>query len=98
MYVETYPASPEDIETYHKWYNETHVPEMVSVEGFVSARRFEPVGHDGPFIAIYEIEADKIEDAQANLAASSGRSAPQGVQLDPPAVVRYYREIADYQP
>jgi hypothetical protein len=102
MFVETRPASPEVAESYHKWYNETHAPEIVAVDGFVSARRFEPVGHDGPFVAVYEIDSDDdIEVVKERLtkALSSGQtSSPVGVELDPPPTVRYFREILTYDP
>jgi hypothetical protein len=99
MCVETWPASPEQEAAYHEWYNETHMQETVGVKGFLSARRFAPVSHDGPFIAIYEIEDDDIEQVQARLTAflrSDQSSTPVGVQRDPPPVVRFFREIAEY--
>ena len=101
LYVETRASSPEELADYHKWYNEVHMPEIVAIDGFLSARRFEPVGEDGPFICIYEIEADDIESVRANLteATKSGRnSTPVGVVRDPPPTVLYYREIATYTP
>jgi hypothetical protein len=97
LIVETRPASPEQAADYHRWYNETHVPEMLAIEGFVSARRFEPVGGDGPFIAIYEIDTDDLDAARARVteATTSGRhSAPVGVSFDPPPTVRYFSEIS----
>jgi hypothetical protein len=97
LYVETTPNSPEDLAAYHEWYNGTHVKEILAVDGFVSARRFEPVGHDGPFIAIYEIEDDDIEvvrDRLAEAARTVPHTTPVGVRLDPPPTVRYFQEIA----
>ncbi|MGH9006697.1 MAG: hypothetical protein ACRDV6_03120 [Acidimicrobiales bacterium] len=71
--------------------------EILGVEGFVSARRFESLGDDGTFIAIYEIEADDLEVARANLQkATPGHAAPVGVSLDPPPTARYFREIATF--
>ena len=97
LYVETRPASAEQVDEYHRWYNETHINDILSVDGFVSARRFESLGDDGTFIAIYEIEADDLDQARANLAAASGQhSAPVGVCLDPPPTVRYFKEIASF--
>lgn len=96
LYVETRPNSPEEVEAYHEWYNGTHVKEILAVEGFLSVRRFEPVGHDGPFIAVYEIEADDIETAKARLDEATRtvpHTRPVGVQMDPPPVARYYREL-----
>jgi hypothetical protein len=97
LYVETRPASPEQEAAYHAWYDGTHLQEVVGVEGFVSARRFAPVGDDGPFVAIYEIDADDLEAARSRLteAIRSGKvnNSPT-VQADPPPVVRFFREIA----
>jgi len=58
-------------------------------------RRLELVGGDA-FIAIYEIDGD-VEAAKAALqrAQSSGTmSRPEGVQLNPPPIVRYFRQIS----
>jgi hypothetical protein len=99
LYVETRPASPEEAADYHKWYNEVHIPEILAIDGFVSARRFEPMDPDGPFVAIYEIDADDVEAARARLteATQSGRnSRPVGVSFDPPPTTQYYREIASF--
>jgi hypothetical protein len=95
MIVETAPSSPEELIAYHEWYDTVHVPEILKVDGFVSARRLESVDGNG-FIAIYEIDGD-VEAAKANLAAaqSSGTmSRPVGVRLDPPPSVRYFQTYA----
>jgi hypothetical protein len=95
LIVETRPASAEDLAAYHDWYDHTHVPEIVKIDGFVSARRLASL--DGAsFLAIYEIEGD-VEGAKARLGAEqkAGRmSPPVGVCLDPPPVVRYFRQIS----
>ena len=95
LIVESRPASPEEAAAYHDWYDNKHVPEILQLEGFVSARRLELVGGDA-FIAIYEIDGD-VEAAKAALqrAQSSGTmSRPEGVQLNPPPIVRYFRQIS----
>lgn len=96
LYVESRPSSPEQAADYHKWYEQTHLQEIVAIDGFVSARRFAPLSEGGSFIVIYEIEADEIEAVQAGLfeAAKAGKlSAPVGVQTDPPPTFRFLREI-----
>jgi len=95
LIVESRPASPEEAAAYHDWYDNKHVPEILQLEGFVSARRLELVGGDA-FIAIYEIDGD-VEAAKAALqrAQSSGTmSRPEGVRLNPPPIVRYFRQIS----
>src|SRR5690348_9837198 len=73
IYLETRPVSPDRENEYHKWYNETHLAEICSVDGIVSARRFAPTDGDGPFIAIYELECDDL-DAVVDRLGELGRS------------------------
>ena len=40
LLVESRPASPEQVDDYHIRHEGTHVPKMISVDGFVSARRW----------------------------------------------------------
>ena len=86
LFVESKPASPEQVDEYHEWHESTHIPEMLSVDGFVSARRWQ--ADDGEsFITLYEIDT-----ARANLKAAlqAGQmSRPVVVQLQPPPVQRY---------
>lgn len=56
-----------DMETYNRWYEEVHIPDLLSVEGITSARRFEvvrgkvPGAPDlWPYVALYEIETDDL--------------------------------------
>lgn len=92
MIVESRPASEEEAAAYHDWYDNIHIPEITKVDGFVSARRLKAVDGD-TFIVIYEIEGD-VDAAKAALAqASSSMSRPEGVQLDPPPTVRYFRSL-----
>jgi hypothetical protein len=99
LYVETRPSSAERLQEYSTWYNETHLPEVVAMEGFVSGRRYEPVGHDGPFVAIYEIDADDIGEVRSRVleamkAGDAYTRANGVVQRDPPPLARFFREIA----
>jgi hypothetical protein len=101
MYVESYPASPEEAEAYHAWYEGTHLKEMTSIDGVVSARRFAALGDDGPYVAIYELDTDDIAGVQAKIreAAKAGlTSPPVGVRTDPPPRVLLCREIAVHIP
>ena len=99
MYVESMPVSPDREADYHKWYNDTHLAEIASVEGIVSARRFAPADGNGPFVAVYELDSDDLGGAVERLAAlyQSGRmSSLEHLQLDPPPLTRVYREIGSY--
>jgi hypothetical protein len=99
MYVETMPVSPEREADYHRWYDDTHLAEIVAVEGIVSARRFAPTDGNGPFVAIYELDCDDLEattERLASLGAGGQLSSLEHIQLDPPPVMRVYREIASH--
>ena len=97
LYVETLPTSSEQLADYHRWHNEVHVPEVVEANGFLGARRFEPVGHDGPFVTIYEIEADDIDIVRQQIATrAQGNGPARSPASAPPVAVRFYREISAY--
>jgi hypothetical protein len=99
MLVESMPVSPDREADYHKWYNDTHLAEIVSVEGIVSARRLAPTDGNGPFIAIYELDCDDLDAALqrlAELGRSGGMSSLEFLQLDPAPVTRVYREIGSF--
>jgi hypothetical protein len=99
LYIESRPTSPERLGEYHTWYNETHLREVVGLDGFVSARRFSPVDDDGPFVAIYEIEADDLQAVFASLGEAAMRGDLQmsgAMQMDPPPMVRLLELTAAY--
>jgi hypothetical protein len=91
--VETRPASPEQAADYHRWYDETHLKEVVALDGFISGRRFGPIDDDGAFVAIYEIDGDVVQARERLVAAfqSGSISKPVGVQMDPPPTMRFLR-------
>ena len=53
-------ASPEHESAWNDWYDNVHVPELLSVPGFVSAVRFRQLGAEGHYLAIYEIESPAV--------------------------------------
>ena len=55
IYLETRPVSPDREAEYHTWYNDTHLAEICSVDGIVSARRYAPT--DKPEALAKDIEA-----------------------------------------
>ena len=66
-------AVPGREEEFNDWYSNTHVQEVVDIDGFVSAQRFK-LSEDqaGPrneyeYLAIYEIEAATPGEALENL-------------------------------
>jgi hypothetical protein len=95
LQVESRPNSPEDAAGYHEWYG-IHMKEISAIPGVVSARRFVPLDEDGPFIALYELDADDLDAVRAEITEATrlGRlTKPVGLQIDPPPTVRYSREF-----
>ncbi len=57
---------------FERWYQEVHLPELLALDGFVSAQRFSREltlgsAQSWPHMAIYEIETNDIEAAIAGL-------------------------------
>lgn len=59
---------------YNDWYTGVHLPDLLALEGFVSAQRFQLVETDksggeapGGYLAIYELEGDDPEPILAQL-------------------------------
>ncbi|MGY1740120.1 MULTISPECIES: hypothetical protein [unclassified Blastococcus] len=59
-----------DEEAFNTWYDEVHLPDLLSIDGVRSARRYQVVtGNrmDWPYVAAYEIETDDVEAFMADL-------------------------------
>jgi hypothetical protein len=93
--VESRPESTQLVHDYHKWHDDVHIPEMLTIGGFSSARRWR--SEDGQtFITLYAIDAD-VDTAKAALRAAfeSGRmSKPVAVEVKPPPVMRYFSLVS----
>jgi hypothetical protein len=93
LLVQSRPASPDEADTYHRWYDETHIPEILAVAGFTSARRLRSAD-DESYVVVYEVDdVDKAKAAMADAAATM--SPPAGVLLDPPPTVQWLTDLAD---
>jgi hypothetical protein len=95
--VESRPSSPDREQEYNTWYDEVHLPELVALDGFVSARRLRPVDGDGPYIALYEIEGDSLQAVLDNMIANAGSlHMSDALQLDPAPIPRLLATTIDY--
>jgi hypothetical protein len=56
---------PEHEEDFNRWYSEEHVPERLSVPGFVSARRFRAVEGSPRYLALYELDSPDVLQSDA---------------------------------
>jgi hypothetical protein len=94
MVVQSEPVDPAHEDEFNDWYDNTHIPEITAVPGFVSARRYKVHGAAaGPsYLAIYEIEADDLMAPAKELRARRTQGAP-ALRLDPPPVVTFYELI-----
>lgn len=97
IHVETRPSSPDRDREYNTWYDEVHLPELLALDGIVSARRCKPVADDGPYIALYEIEGDDLQAILDNMVASGGKlHMSDALQMDPPPVFRLLEVTTEY--
>jgi hypothetical protein len=55
-------ADPEREQAWNRWYDEKHVPELLTVPGIVSATRYQQRGARGRYLAAYEIESPDVFD------------------------------------
>ena len=99
IHVETRPSAPDRDQEYNTWYDEVHLPELVALDGIVSARRLRPVDGDGPYLALYEIEGDDLQAILDNMTANARQlHMSDALQLDPPPVMRLLEVTTDYKP
>ena len=101
--VRSRPVSADREGEFNEWYDGTHVPELLSVPGFVAARRFRRAPGAGDtgdglpeYLAVYEIEADDLatplqEWRRRSAAGETTRS--DALQLDPPPSAVLYEEL-----
>jgi hypothetical protein len=60
-------SDPDREEEFNTWYDTIHAPQALGIPGIVACRRFKLAPTQildsglAPFIAVYEIEADKVE-------------------------------------
>lgn len=94
LYVTSRPSSPEREAEYNEWYG-LHLREVCAIPGFTGARRFAPVQDDGPYVAVYDIEAEDITEALAGLYAATSKEGQMqlsdSMQMDPPPTIRLLR-------
>ncbi|PEQ13830.1 hypothetical protein B2G71_05845 [Novosphingobium sp. PC22D] len=94
-------AKPGRDDEYNEWYDSTHAPEILSLPGMKSCRRFDyamgMAGEPGlPYLALYEVEIDDIQPILAEMGrrAESGEIS-QSDALDGPASVLWFYKQRD---
>jgi hypothetical protein len=88
---------------YHKWYENTHIPQLCEIPGIVSARRYTLAGGGfGPadpsvpaHLAIYELDADDLDGVVNEIATRAGDGRIEmsdAIALDPVPITLLYVE------
>ena len=79
-------------EEFNRWYNDVHLGDVLGIEGFVEAQRFELKDMDGSapshrYLALYQIETDDIDAVIGRLTSSAGTMVISDAMQDPKALV-----------
>lgn len=97
MYVESWPTSPDREQEYNTWYDEVHIPQLLTLDGIVGARRLRPVDGKGPYVAIYELEGDDLQAILDNMIANAGKlNMSDALLLDPAPVPRLLETTTEH--
>ncbi|MCU1346574.1 MAG: hypothetical protein JWL70_2840 [Acidimicrobiia bacterium] len=101
MLVFTNPVEGREDE-FNKWYDEVHLPEVLTVPGFVAAQRYGQtegsLGNDGPrpYLAVYEIEGDAKEAFDMLMTRAPGFDMSEALDVDN-AIIHLYTPIGKRQ-
>lgn len=87
---------------YNKWYTESHLDDVLAVEGFLAAQRFEFVpgklSREAPYryLAVYEVDEDSRERAErALLETAGGPGMPISEAMDKGRATWWFTSITD---
>ena len=75
MVVETNSSDSSREKDFNKWYDVTHLPDVLRIPGVLRASRYERKNlteGQGKFVALYEIETDDIEAVWAIIQEKGG--------------------------
>ena len=97
LHVETWPSSPDRAAEYNKWYDEVHLPQVLALDGFSSARRYAPLADGDPYITEFVLSGDpQAAIAAVTAAGASGQlTMSDAMQLDPRPRMRLMRLITE---
>ena len=93
---------PEREDEFNDWYNNTHLPDMLEVPGMISATRWMSAenmeGEKRKYLALYELEADSVDDFNAKVRERGMWTMKEGrfsdlPEFDPPDIPRVYVQI-----
>jgi hypothetical protein len=84
-------AQDADQEKFNRWYTDVHVPDILRLGGARSARRYRASGVEllpgipepGDYVAVYQVEADSVDDVRAIADKLQGGLAAGQADIDP---------------
>jgi hypothetical protein len=85
-------------EEFNDWYTNTHLRDIVTLDGFAAAQRFRLIPDDKSdgapyrYLAIYELEGEDHEIAKNSLGAAAGTGMVVSSSLDSSTVAAWYFE------
>ena len=93
-------TDPSKEKEFHDWYDNTHIPDVLTVPGIVRATRYEnvtPGEIETKFLTLLEVEADDVWQVTTELQTHSAQAEKEGrmttlLQIAAGAV---YRQIAE---
>jgi hypothetical protein len=93
-------SDPSKEKEFNDWYDNIHLPDVLEIDGFVGATRYEnkePGEGEAKFLAIYEIETDDIDDLMKRHGDNVSKKREQGRFSDLLEVVNrgIYRQTKD---
>ena len=103
LLVHTNPVSDSREAEFNDWYDNTHIPEVLGVRGFVAATRYRLAdaqlalgAHTHRYLAVYEIESDDLEATTAALmeAAAGGMFISDSLELQPFPTVALFEQTS----
>jgi hypothetical protein len=84
---------------FNRWYDDTHLPEMLQVPGFVAGRRYTltgPRAADWPrFLTVYEIETDDLAATLLALSAAALTMTGSDAMDQPATVIDLYEVLGE---
>jgi hypothetical protein len=98
MIVHSNPSSPAREDDYNDWYTGVHLPELLKLDGIVSARRYRVLDERATnrYVAVYDIEADDVGAIMTVIqsAVQAGDiHMTDAIAMDPPPVVSLCEEL-----
>ena len=84
-------------QAYNQWYDGVHLPEILTLDGFLSARRCRVSDCEREtYLALYDVEAASPADIMSRLSAAAGTMAFSPAFDKTSARVRIFEALADW--